>query len=80
MPHYPKPFFKKARRVWYVEIDRKQLNLGPDRDEAYRRYHELMAKPQRRAIISADSLLAIMDAFLDWCQKHRAPDTYTALG
>ena len=41
MPHFPKPFFKKGRGVWYVEIDRKQINLGPDRDEAFRRYHQL---------------------------------------
>ena len=30
MAHYPKPFFKKARGVWYVEINRRQVNLGPD--------------------------------------------------
>jgi hypothetical protein len=36
MPHFPKPFFKKSRGVWYVEIDRHQYNLGPDRDEAFR--------------------------------------------
>ena len=46
MPHFPKPFFKKGRGVWYVEIDRQQINLGPDRDEAFRRYHEIMAKPK----------------------------------
>ena len=46
MPHFPKPFFKKGRGVWYVEIDRKQVNLGPDRDEAFRRYHQLMTQPQ----------------------------------
>lgn len=25
MAHFPKPFFKKARKNWYVEIDRKQI-------------------------------------------------------
>lgn len=24
MPHFPKPFFKRGRGQWYVEIDRKQ--------------------------------------------------------
>jgi integrase len=75
MPHFPKPFFKKGRGVWYVEIDRKQENLGPDRDEAFRRYHEIMAKP-RPAKVAPDSVLGILDSFLDWCSKHRAPDTY----
>ena len=27
MPHFPKPFFKKNCGVWYVEIDRKQINF-----------------------------------------------------
>ena len=42
MAHFPKPFFKKARGIWYVEINRKQVNLGPDKDEAFRQYHQLM--------------------------------------
>ena len=39
MPHFPKPFFKKARGLWYVEINRQQVNLGPDREAAFRQYH-----------------------------------------
>ena len=33
MPHFPKPFYRKPRRRWYIEINGKQINLGPDRDE-----------------------------------------------
>lgn len=76
MPHFPKPFFKKARGVWYVEINRKQINLGPDKDEAFRRYHQLMAEPRQQAVVLSDSLAAVIDSFLEWCQNHRAPDTY----
>lgn len=75
MPHFPKPFFKKARGVWYVEIDRKQVNLGPDKEEAFRQYHQLMGQPRKRSV-SPESLVAIIDAFLEWTQKNRAPDTY----
>ncbi len=75
MSHFPKPFFKKARGVWYVEINRKQVNLGPDKEEAFRQYHQLMGKPREQAV-SPESLVAIIDAFLDWTQKNRAPDTY----
>ena len=75
MPHFPKPFFKKARGVWYVEINRKQVNLGPDKDEAFRQYHLLMGKP-RVQLVSTDSLVSVIDAFLEWTQKNRAPDTY----
>lgn len=75
MPHFPKPFFKKARGVWYVEIKRKQINLGANRDEAFRRYHQMMARPQEEPI-SSDSLAAVVDAFLEWVSRNRAADTY----
>lgn len=29
MAHYPKPFFRAPRGLWYVQIDGKQINLGP---------------------------------------------------
>jgi hypothetical protein len=46
MPHCPKPFFLKFRLLWYLQIDRHQVNLGPDRDVAFTRYRDLMAVPQ----------------------------------
>ena len=73
--HFPKPFFKKARKRWYVEINRRQINLGSDRDEAFRRYHELMALPHEHEV-SAESLAALVDTFLDWVKRNRAPDTF----
>ncbi len=75
MPHFPKPFFKKGRSAWYVEIDRHQHNLGPDKDEAFRQYHQLMAQPQAKKV-SAESLAAIIDAFLEWTQRNRSAETY----
>lgn len=75
MPHFPKPFFKKNRKTWYVEIDRRQINLGPDRDEAFRRYHQLMSEPRLRQV-TGESLVALIEAFLSWCKQHRASATY----
>ncbi len=75
MAHFPKPFFKKARGLWYVEINRKQVNLGPDREEAFRQYHQLMTQPTLHPM-SPESLVGIIDSFLDWVKKHRAPDTF----
>lgn len=75
MPHYPKPFFRKSRGLWYVQIDGKQHNLGADRTVAFERYHALMQQPTGQRVAN-DSVVAIIDAFLDWCQKHRAPATY----
>lgn len=77
MPHHPMPFFRAPRGLWYVQLDGKQLNLGPDRDEAFRRYHALMGRPHDDPRpVAGESAVAVLDAFLDWCEKHRAPRTY----
>jgi integrase/recombinase XerD len=81
MAHYPKPFFRAPRGRWYVEIDGKQFNLGPDKTAAFKTYHGLMQQreqaPAAAPPLSNNPLVVvIVDEFLDWCQKHRAPDTY----
>ena len=72
---FPKPWYRKSRRAWFVTLDGQQIKLGTTKDAALSRYQDLMAKPPKR-VVPSGSLLAIIDAFLDWCQKHRAPDTY----
>jgi hypothetical protein len=67
--------FSSARGAWYVEIDRRQINLGPDRDLAFARYHDLMRRPRTRNVPSQD-FSALADAFLDWVKIHRSPDTF----
>src|SRR5438045_2576293 len=44
MPRFPKPFFKKSHQAWYVQLDGRQVRLGPDEAEAHRRYHALVAE------------------------------------
>lgn len=81
MPHFPKPFYRKARRRWYVEINGKQINLGPDQEEAFQQYHELMASPEPVIFKPADPgqpVAALCDRFLEWVQNHRAEPTYEA--
>ena len=75
MKKFPKPWYRPARGVWYVTLDGHQHNLGPDKDEAFRRYKKLLAEPKLRPVRS-DSLAAIADVFLEWVQHHRSPDTY----
>ena len=61
MAHFPKPFFRKDRGLWYVQRE-KQINLGPDRDTAFRQYGELIAKPRparlRMALIAPRGVAA----------------------
>ena len=63
MAHFPKPFLKKARKSWYVEINRKQIKLGFDKEEAFLQYHLLMQQPAEEATTSPESLVGIIDAF-----------------
>lgn len=74
MPHFPKPFFEKNRKTWYVEIDRRQINPDPDLDEVFRQYNQLMSEPRLRQVTD-ESLVALIDAFLSWCKQHRASAT-----
>ncbi len=73
MPHFPKPFFVKARGVWRVQIEGRQYNLGPHKDAAFRRYHELMQAPKT---VASELVVGVIDGFLEWCQKHRSKRTY----
>lgn len=57
------------------------VRLSPDKDEAWRLWHEFMARPpepERPSIPTGPDVqvVAILDAFLDWCLKHRAKRTY----
>ena len=44
MNRFPQPFYRRPRKRWFVQLDGRQINLGPDRDHAYQRYHALMAE------------------------------------
>ena len=79
MPHFPKPFYRKARRRWYVEIDGRQINLGPNREDAFQSYHQLMASPELQIPSTQESALLVAvlcDRYLGWVQTNRAEPTY----
>ena len=82
MAHFPKPFFRPARSLWYVQIDGKQINLGADKTDAFKAYHGLMQQraefstPVKQRSTASPIVVVIVDEFLDWCEKHRAADTY----
>jgi integrase len=76
MPHHPKPFFRNSRGLWYVQIRGRQVNLGPLRDVAFQKYHELMVAPEPPPELPSQAVLTLVDEFLSWCQKHREARTY----
>ena len=76
MPRFPKPWYRSSRKRWYVQIGGTQYNLGPNRKEAFRRYHALMQRPEKPQVVADGTVIAVIDTFLDWCQKNRAEGTY----
>lgn len=75
MARQPKPWFWKARNAWFVTIDGQRHNLGADKKLAQEQFFQLMRQPKQGRMAPQD-LAAIIDTFLDWVQKNRAPDTY----
>jgi len=72
-----KPWFWKARKTWCVYHKGERVLLGPDRDEAFRQYHQIMAKPEeKRQPVDSSAVAAVLDDFLTWTSENRAPDTY----
>ena len=74
-PKFPKPWYRK-RRGWYVTLGGEQIPLGKGKEAAFEQYHELMRRPLERRKAPAGSMLSVIDQFLEWVEKHRAPDTY----
>ena len=79
--HVPKPFYRKSRKTWYVQISGRQVNLGQDRIDAFRRYYEIMANPPEKRLESVDhgegiKLSQLFDFFLEWLQHNRSTATY----
>jgi hypothetical protein len=75
MAHFPKPFFRSARQAWFVQIGDRQIRLAENKDEAFTRYHELMAKsaatPTSVQTDAPPLVVVVIDGFLDWCDKNR---------
>lgn len=75
MARTPKPWYWKARKGYYVTIAGQRQRVGDTKKEAGDRFYDLMAHPQKRQLPS-DSVVAVLDRFLEWVEKNRAPDTY----
>jgi hypothetical protein len=71
-PKQREPFYRQDRGLWYVQLDGRQINLGPDRDAAWQRYHELMAaraKEQPLVPAAAKTVIAALERFIDNAQS-----------
>lgn len=71
------PWYRKSRKAWFVVFDGKQINLGPNKAEAFRQFHEMQARPKSVVpVVSKDDFVeTIAVLFVEWCGKHRAIET-----
>jgi integrase len=74
MARRPKPWWWSQAGEWCVTIGGKRHRLGPEKEAAETRFHNLMAKPELR--VPSNTVIAIIELFLDWTQKHREHETY----
>src|SRR4051812_12305477 len=75
------PFWRSDRACYYVQHGTRRQRLSPDKDEAWRLWHEFMARPpeekEKPLAPGPDvQVVEILDAYLDWCQKNKADRTY----
>lgn len=68
-----KPYFRAFTKTWYVNISGKQIRLGKDKEEAHQKFYELMAS---RDVSHLSTVAQLLDAYLEWCLKHRKKTTY----
>ena len=70
---HPEPFWREQTKCWYIQLGGKQHRLDPDRDEAFKLYHEMMSRPER-APVAAGSIRVdeLGDSFLEWTKTHQA--------
>jgi integrase len=73
---FPRPWYRPARRLWYVTLHGKQHNLGPDEPQAFERYKELLGQRPEPAASRTAPVLGLIDKFLERCREHRAAKTY----
>ena len=80
MKKFPKPWRRPSRGVWYVTLHGKQHNLGSDETEAFRKYHELMAKPpepeeKAAAKAPAEYVIGLIQRFIEDVRANAAAET-----
>src|SRR5260221_2396344 len=80
MARHARPWFRPSRGVWYVTFAGKQYNLGTGTEEdAEERFVDLKREFRRQppaAKPAFNSVVAIIDDFLEWVKKNRVPRTF----
>ena len=75
MARVPFPW-RRGNRGWYIKVNRKQVYLGRDRDEAFAAYHRMMGEQGRNPVPPGSlSVVEVFDRFIDWKSAKSAKRT-----
>jgi integrase len=70
----PKMYWKASHKCYYVTFGGKQTRLDPDEEKARTLYHTLML--DKAPVKSTCPVVAILDRFLEHCERNTKPATY----
>jgi integrase len=71
-----KPWYRKQTGWWMLELGGSQIKLSKDKDEAYRKFHEMMATQHEAPESSRARVADIVEAFLAWASNRVARATF----
>jgi len=69
-----KPWYRKSTKTWYVQLDGRQVPLGKDKEDANRKYHQLMSG--RRGSQTIHRVDELLDEFLEHVNRNQAKGSY----
>ncbi len=75
---FPKPFYRKSKQSWYLQIGRRQFSLGTCEEEALKRYKEILLHEEGNTVQTGKPLHVeeVCDLYLEWSKRHNDPETY----
>jgi integrase len=75
---FPKPFFRASKQAWYLQLGKRQVSLGKDRDEAFARYRQYLLHEEGKSLATDQELTVaeICDLFLEHSEHNHAVETY----
>lgn len=76
MARRSEPWYREERKAWYVWHEGRQVKLAADKDEAFDKWHDLMALSRVTTAGDKNPFKAVAEQFLDWISRNKKPKTY----
>ena len=71
----PKPFKRRSKKSYYLQLGKRQISLGKNRKEAFTKWRQLLVA-NGLSTGMCEKVQDLADQFLEWASKHTAEVTY----